>query len=150
MLYGKDKARTFYQMAYCSEQHKNMDWYYWVLHTLCWRESNTRAIVVEFFHFAVVPHLFNMWPEKSRMISYVGSSKQQEILVNPSWKTYSKIYRLLADFITSDTFFKYPRLSNLFNTTMSKTCMTSGWGMKKNRMYHFPNDERPEGLFRDE
>ena len=150
VLYGKDKARTFYQMAYCSEQHKNMDWYYWVLHTLCWRESNTRAIVVEFFHFAVVPHLFNMWPEKSRMISYVGSSKQQEILVNPSWKTYSKIYRLLADFITSDTFFKYPRLSNLFNTTMSKTCMTSGWGMKKNRMYHFPNDERPEGLFRDE
>ena len=150
VLYGKDKARTFYQTAYCSDQHKNMDWYYWVLHTLCWRESNTRAIVVEFFHFAVVPHLFNMWPEKSRMISYVGSSKQQEILVNPSWKTYSKIYRLLADFITSDVFFKYPRLSNLFNTTTSKTCMTSGWGMKKNRMYHFPNDEKPEGLFKDE
>ena len=150
VLYGKDKARTFYQTAYCSDQPKNMDWYYWVLHTLCWRESNTRAIVVEFFHFAVVPHLFNMWPEKSRMISYVGSSRQQEILVNPSWKTYSKIYRLLADFVTSDVFFKYPRLSNLFNTTVSNTCMTSGWGRKKCRMHHFPNDEKPEGPFKDE
>ena len=150
VLHGKEKEKTFYQTAYCTDQQKDINWYCWVLHTLCWKESNTRAIVVEFFHFAVIPHLFNIWPEKSRMISYVGSGRHPEMLSNPSWKTYSKVYRILADFVTSDVFFKYPRLSNLFNTTRSNTCLTSGWGTKKNRMYHFPNDERPVGYFSDD
>ena len=150
VLHGKEKSKTFYQTAYCTDQTKDMNWYCWVLHTLCWKQSNTRAIVVEFFHFAVIPHLFNIWPEKSRMISYVGSGRHEEILVNPSWKTYSKVYRRLADFVMSDAFYKYPRLSNLFNTTESHTCLTSGWGKKKNRMYYFPNDEKPVGFFLDE
>ena len=37
VLHGKEKEKTFYQTAYCTDQQKDMNWYCWVLHTLCWK-----------------------------------------------------------------------------------------------------------------